>query len=245
MAASVASSASTVSATTAAVPRAWCARLRAVVSETWRGLRGKKTRPIRSAPASSAAASVSGVERPQILMRRSGVGVTRLAGALGCCSSARGCRRHARPRAIDGSTIVLAEICAVLRFRLFGLDLRQPFVRPPPPMTFAEAPTAPRRKSGQIRIHGPDDFEAMRKAGRLAAEVLDLLVPAVKPGVTTNELDKLVFDFCHGPRRLSGKPRLSRLSEVGLHLDQSRRVPRHSGRQAAAGRRHRQHRRHA
>ena len=62
-------------------------------------------------------------------------------------------------------------------------------------MTLVEANTLPRRKSGRIRIHGPDDFAAMRKAGRLTAEALDLLVPAVRPGVTTSALDKLIFDF--------------------------------------------------
>ncbi|MBT0571811.1 type I methionyl aminopeptidase [Curvibacter sp. CHRR-16] len=35
----------------------------------------------------------------------------------------------------------------------------------------------------------------MRVAGRLAAEVLDYLTPFVKPGVTTNELDKLAHDY--------------------------------------------------
>ena len=34
----------------------------------------------------------------------------------------------------------------------------------------------------------------MRKAGRLAAEMLDFITPYVKPGVTTDELDRL----CHG-----------------------------------------------
>ena len=32
----------------------------------------------------------------------------------------------------------------------------------------------------------------MRKAGRLAAEILDALVPHVVPGVTTEELDDIV-----------------------------------------------------
>ena len=36
---------------------------------------------------------------------------------------------------------------------------------------------------------------AMRIAGRLASEVLDYLEPFVKPGVTTNELDKLAHDY--------------------------------------------------
>ena len=38
-------------------------------------------------------------------------------------------------------------------------------------------------------------FEAMRKAGRLTAEALDLLVPLVKPGVTTDELDRVIVEF--------------------------------------------------
>ncbi len=35
----------------------------------------------------------------------------------------------------------------------------------------------------------------MRIAGKLASEVLDYLTPFVKPGVTTNELDKLAHDY--------------------------------------------------
>jgi len=50
------------------------------------------------------------------------------------------------------------------------------------------------RESG-IRIHGPEDFEGMRKAGRLGAEVLDFITPHVVPGVSTGELDKLCHDF--------------------------------------------------
>jgi methionyl aminopeptidase len=38
-------------------------------------------------------------------------------------------------------------------------------------------------------------IEGMRLACRLAAEVLDYLEPFVKPGVTTNELDKLAHDY--------------------------------------------------
>ena len=38
---------------------------------------------------------------------------------------------------------------------------------------------------------GREGFEGMRKAGRLAAEILDALVPHVVPGVTTGELDDL------------------------------------------------------
>ena len=39
------------------------------------------------------------------------------------------------------------------------------------------------------------DIEAMRVAGRLAAEVLDFIAPYVKPGVTTGYLDTLCHDY--------------------------------------------------
>jgi methionyl aminopeptidase len=67
-------------------------------------------------------------------------------------------------------------------------------------MTYVEAAAAPLRKTGQIKLHGKDAFEGMRKAGRLVAECLDLLVGVVKPGVTTERIDRLVLDFAfdHG-----------------------------------------------
>ena len=46
-----------------------------------------------------------------------------------------------------------------------------------------------------IAIHGPEGFEGMRKAGRLAAECLDMLTEHVAPGVTTEHIDKLTRDF--------------------------------------------------
>jgi methionyl aminopeptidase len=52
----------------------------------------------------------------------------------------------------------------------------------------------------KIKLHGPDAFAGMQKAGQLVAEALDLLVDEVRPGVTTEALDALVFDFAmdHG-----------------------------------------------
>ena len=47
----------------------------------------------------------------------------------------------------------------------------------------------------QITLHGPEDFEGMRKAGTLAATTLDFITPHVKPGVTTGELDDLCHNF--------------------------------------------------
>ncbi|MDB6001527.1 MAG: map, partial [Rhizobacter sp.] len=48
-----------------------------------------------------------------------------------------------------------------------------------------------------ITIKTADDIEQMRVAGRLAAEVLDHLTPHVKPGVTTDFLDKMASDYMH------------------------------------------------
>ena len=48
-------------------------------------------------------------------------------------------------------------------------------------------------RSGSIKLHGPDGFAGMRAAGQLAATILDALVPHVVPGVTTGELDDIVF----------------------------------------------------
>ena len=49
--------------------------------------------------------------------------------------------------------------------------------------------------SHRIRLHGPEDFEGMRRAGRLAAETLDFITPYVEPGITTGELDRLCERF--------------------------------------------------
>lgn len=51
------------------------------------------------------------------------------------------------------------------------------------------------RKPGDIRIHGPEGFEGMRKAGQLVAECLDMLVGEVDIGVTTAQLDELILQF--------------------------------------------------
>ncbi len=62
-------------------------------------------------------------------------------------------------------------------------------------MTFVDAQLAPARKTGHIKLHGPEAFEGMRKAGRLTAEALDMLTDFVKPGVSTDKLDRMAFDF--------------------------------------------------
>jgi methionyl aminopeptidase len=48
---------------------------------------------------------------------------------------------------------------------------------------------------GTIRLHTAAGFEGMRRAGRLAAEVLDMLTPHVVPDVATIDLDTLAYDY--------------------------------------------------
>lgn len=54
---------------------------------------------------------------------------------------------------------------------------------------------SPEARTGAIKLYGPAAFEGMMKAGRLAAETLDMIVPHMVPGVTTAEIDRLIYDF--------------------------------------------------
>lgn len=46
-----------------------------------------------------------------------------------------------------------------------------------------------------IILKTPQEIEKMRIAGRLAADVLEMLTPLVKPGVTTEELNQKAHDY--------------------------------------------------
>lgn len=46
-----------------------------------------------------------------------------------------------------------------------------------------------------VSIKTPDDIQKMRVAGRLAAEVLEMIGEYVQPGVSTGELDRLCHDY--------------------------------------------------
>jgi methionyl aminopeptidase len=52
-------------------------------------------------------------------------------------------------------------------------------------------------RTDSIRIHTEEDFEGMRKAGRIAAGCLDMLIPHVVPGVRTSVLDDLARDYIY------------------------------------------------
>jgi methionyl aminopeptidase len=61
------------------------------------------------------------------------------------------------------------------------------------PRTGATDSSTTRSKPMQVTIKTPAEQEQMRIAGRLAADVLDMITPYVVPGVTTDELN----DRCH------------------------------------------------
>ncbi|MFP4098960.1 MAG: type I methionyl aminopeptidase, partial [Alphaproteobacteria bacterium] len=47
-----------------------------------------------------------------------------------------------------------------------------------------------------IGLHTEKDFEGMRKAGRLAAQILDMITDHVTPDTTTQEIDRLCHEHC-------------------------------------------------
>jgi methionyl aminopeptidase len=69
------------------------------------------------------------------------------------------------------------------------------------------------RKYDDVPLHGAEGFEAMRKAGRTAAELLDHITPFVQPGITTAEIDEIAVkwtserNLTNGPKNYRGFPR--------------------------------------
>ena len=112
-------------------------------------------------------------------------------------------------------------------------------------MTYVDAAVAPIRKTGQIKIYGSAAFEAMRKAGQLVARCLDMLTEHVGPGVPTEKIDNLVFEYAMDHGALPATLMYRGYKKSTCTSTQSRGLPRHSRRQAAQGRRHRQYRRDA
>ena len=60
-------------------------------------------------------------------------------------------------------------------------------------MTIDDTDVLPR--DGTIKLHSATAFEGMRRAGRLAAEILDALAPMVVPGVSTAAIDDVVREM--------------------------------------------------
>jgi methionyl aminopeptidase len=62
-------------------------------------------------------------------------------------------------------------------------------------MTTDDISLLERKRAAAPPLHGPEGFAGMRRAGRLVAEALDMLAEHVRPGVSTDYLDRLVFEF--------------------------------------------------
>lgn len=62
-------------------------------------------------------------------------------------------------------------------------------------MNFVRAEEAPTRNTGQIKLYGPEAFAGMAAAGKISAACLDMLVPEVREGVSTQRLDDLAREF--------------------------------------------------
>ena len=73
--------------------------------------------------------------------------------------------------------------------------------------------SAPFMTPMHVTIKTPEEQEKMRVAGRLAAEVLDMIGEHVVPGVTTEELDRICHDYIVDVQQLdAGEPQLPGLS---------------------------------
>ena len=58
----------------------------------------------------------------------------------------------------------------------------------------------------QVNLKTPEEQEKMRVAGRLAAQVLEMIGPYVRPGVTTERLDRICHDYIVGEQRAIPAP---------------------------------------
>jgi methionyl aminopeptidase len=63
------------------------------------------------------------------------------------------------------------------------------------PSSQSQGPASSAMRGSQVTIKTPAQQEQMRTAGRLAAEVLDMIGPYIVPGVTTDELNARCHDY--------------------------------------------------
>jgi len=81
-----------------------------------------------------------------------------------------------------------------------------------------EQATVQAKDQRRVTLHDAEAFEGMRRAGQLAAQVLDHIAPHVQPGVTTGELDRRCHQFIldHGatpaPLNYKGFPKATCIS---------------------------------
>jgi methionine aminopeptidase len=64
-----------------------------------------------------------------------------------------------------------------------------------PPYSYQQAPPSAERACMTVNLKTPEDIAGMRVAGKLAADVLEMIAEHVKPGVTTDELNQICHDY--------------------------------------------------
>jgi len=74
------------------------------------------------------------------------------------------------------------------------------------PTSQSESAAASTMRGSQVTIKTPAQQEQMRTAGRLAAEVLDMIGPYVVPGVTTDELNARCHEYIVNVQRAVPAP---------------------------------------
>jgi methionyl aminopeptidase len=96
--------------------------------------------------------------------------------------------------------VLLPKIAALYTITLF---LQQSTPLPFPSPCLSGERVLPRMS---ITLKTPQEIEKMRVAGRLAAEVLEMIEPFVVPGVTTEELDRICHDYMVGQQHCIPAP---------------------------------------
>ena len=77
----------------------------------------------------------------------------------------------------------------------------------PPPNRLRGTPGRAIIPRMSITIKSPQDIEKMRVAGRLAAEVLQVVAPHVKPGATLGDIGNAIQQYAEGERFTVRMPR--------------------------------------
>ena len=73
-----------------------------------------------------------------------------------------------------------------------------------------------------IIIKSEKEIEKMRQAGRIAARAMEKVLAAVRPGVTTGELDRIAFDFIIGAERRHPSKDTADFPALSAHLSMNR-----------------------
>jgi methionine aminopeptidase type I len=75
-----------------------------------------------------------------------------------------------------------------------------------PEMQYSPTPGPSKDGTGRVSVKDPAEQAAMRVAGRLAAEVLDMIGARISAGVTTDELNQVCHDHIVGPQQAIPAP---------------------------------------